>query len=36
MTLIPEAELRKATLPLFFDLIEVEYNARGNFKQVGE
>jgi hypothetical protein len=34
ITLIPEPELRKATLPLFYDLIDCEFNARGNFKQV--
>jgi hypothetical protein len=34
MTLIPEPELRKATLPLFYDLIDCEFGARGNFKQV--
>ena len=34
MTLIPEAELRKATIPLFFDLLECEYTAKNNFKQV--
>ena len=34
VTLIPEAELRKATIPLFFDLLECEYKAKGSFKQV--
>lgn len=34
MTLIPEAELRKATIPLFFDLLQCEYKAKGTFKQV--
>ena len=34
MTLIPEPELRKATIPLFFDLLECEYKAKGSFKQV--
>ena len=34
VTLIPEAELRKATIPLFFDLLECEYRAKGSFKQV--
>ena len=34
MTLIPEVELRKATIPLFFDLLECEYKAKGSFKQV--
>ena len=34
MTLIPESELRKATIPLFFDLLECEYKAKGSFKQV--
>jgi dedicator of cytokinesis protein 3 len=34
MTLIPEPELRKATIPLFFDLLECEHRAKGTFKQV--
>jgi dedicator of cytokinesis protein 3 len=34
LTLIPEVELRKSTLMLFYDLIDCEFEARGNFKQV--
>ncbi|KAL3864490.1 hypothetical protein ACJMK2_006169 [Sinanodonta woodiana] len=40
MSLIPETELRKATIPIFFDMMMVEYNQtaahswQGNFKQV--
>lgn len=34
VTLIPETELRKATLPIFYDMMECERNHRGNFKQV--
>ena len=34
MTLVPEPELRKATLPIFFDMMQAEQAARGNFKQV--
>lgn len=34
VTLVPETELRKATLPIFFDMMECEQRARGNFKQV--
>ncbi|XP_059476423.1 dedicator of cytokinesis protein 3 isoform X1 [Neocloeon triangulifer] len=34
VTLVPEPELRKATLRIFFDMMEVEQRARGNFKQV--
>ncbi|CAG2177256.1 unnamed protein product, partial [Oppiella nova] len=34
VTLVPEADLRKATIPIFYDMIDVEYNANGNFKQV--
>jgi hypothetical protein len=34
LTLLPEAELRKATIPLFYDLIDCEFAAKGNFKQV--
>lgn len=35
MTLVPEPELRRATLPIFFDMMQAEQQARGNFKQVG-
>ncbi|XP_076362645.1 dedicator of cytokinesis protein 3-like isoform X4 [Tachypleus tridentatus] len=34
VTLVPETELRKATLPIFFDMMECEQKTRGNFKQV--
>lgn len=33
MTLIPEAELRKATIPIFFDMIFCEYKNTGEFKK---
>lgn len=34
VTLVPEIELRKATLHIFFDMMECEQKARGNFRQV--
>ncbi|XP_037077735.1 dedicator of cytokinesis protein 3-like [Pollicipes pollicipes] len=34
LTLIPALELRTATLPVFYDLIEVEQVTRGSFRQV--
>ena len=34
VTLVPEPELRKATLHIFFDMMECEQKARGSFKQV--
>lgn len=34
VTLVPETELRKATLHIFFDMMECEQRVRGNFKQV--
>lgn len=34
VTLVPETELRKATLPIFFDMMDSEQQAHGNFKQV--
>lgn len=34
MTLIPEVELRKATIPIFFDMILCEYQRTGEFKKV--
>ena len=34
VTLIPEPELRQATLPIFFDMMECEQKACGNFRQV--
>ncbi|GAB1295927.1 Dedicator of cytokinesis protein 2 [Apodemus speciosus] len=33
MTLIPEAELRKATIPIFFDMMLCEYQRTGAFKK---
>jgi len=34
MTLVPENDLRKSTINLFYDMIEVEHKFRANFKQV--
>ena len=34
MTLVPETELRKTTIPVFFDMIECEFRNRQHFKQV--
>ena len=34
VTLVPETELRKATLPVLFDLMQVERRINGDFKQV--
>ncbi|KAG8186361.1 hypothetical protein JTE90_026781 [Oedothorax gibbosus] len=34
VTLVPEIDLRKATLPIFFDMMDCEQRIRGNFKQV--
>lgn len=34
VTLVPESELRKATLNIFFDMMECEQRARGSFKLV--
>uniref|UniRef100_A0A1Y1KZG9 C2 DOCK-type domain-containing protein n=1 Tax=Photinus pyralis TaxID=7054 RepID=A0A1Y1KZG9_PHOPY len=34
VTLVPEIELRKATLHIFFDMMECEQKVRGNFRQV--
>ncbi len=34
VTLTPERELRKATLPIFLDMMECEVAHTGNFKQV--
>lgn len=34
VTLVPEIELRKATMHIFFDMMECEQKARGNFRQV--
>ncbi|XP_074603894.1 dedicator of cytokinesis spg isoform X2 [Brevipalpus obovatus] len=34
VTLVPEKELRKATLLIFYDMIDAEYKSNGSFKQV--
>ncbi|KAH7639593.1 dedicator of cytokinesis protein-like protein 1 [Dermatophagoides farinae] len=34
VTLIPESELRYATIPIFYDMLMVDYMANANFKQV--
>lgn len=34
VTLVPETELRKAILPIFFDMMDCEQRARGSFKEV--
>ena len=34
MTLIPEAELRNDTIPIFFDMMQCELHSSGNFKTV--
>ena len=34
LTLVAEEELRRTTLPLFYDLLECEYANKGSFKQV--
>lgn len=34
VTLVPEKELRKATLPIFYDMIDAEYKSSGSFKSV--
>ena len=34
VTMVPEAELRKATLNIFFDMMQTEEKIRGNFKAV--
>lgn len=34
MTLIPEEELRRATIPIFFDMITCEHARFGNFSKV--
>lgn len=34
MTLIPEEELRRATIPIFFDMITCEHAHLGNFNKV--
>lgn len=30
VTLTPEVELRKATIPIFFDMMQCEFNFSGN------
>ncbi|XP_055487772.1 dedicator of cytokinesis protein 2-like [Leucoraja erinacea] len=32
MTLIPEVELRKSTIPIFFDMMQCEYQYKGDFR----
>ncbi|XKL62442.1 hypothetical protein PGB90_002275 [Kerria lacca] len=34
VTLVPESDLRKATLNIFFDMMQTEEKIRGNFKRV--
>ncbi|XP_065845155.1 dedicator of cytokinesis protein 1-like [Oscarella lobularis] len=34
MTLVPKTDLRKSTMPIFFDMMEIEAKERGDFKQV--
>eukprot|EP00118_Oscarella_pearsei_P008176 m.41339 g.41339 ORF g.41339 m.41339 type:complete len:1906 (+) comp33136_c0_seq1:84-5801(+) len=34
MTLIPKNDLRKSTMPIFFDMMEIEIKQKGDFKQV--
>lgn len=34
VTMVPEADLRKATLNIFFDMMQTEEKIRGNFKAV--
>ena len=34
VTLVPKKELRKATLPIFYDMIDAEFKSDGSFKQV--
>uniref|UniRef100_A0A8C1XK81 Dedicator of cytokinesis 2 n=1 Tax=Cyprinus carpio TaxID=7962 RepID=A0A8C1XK81_CYPCA len=33
MTLIPEEELRRATIPIFFDMMQCEHNHSGHFRK---
>lgn len=35
LTLVAEEELRRTTIPLFYDLLECEFANKGTFKQVG-
>lgn len=34
VTMVPQAELRKATIPIFFDIIQCEYKLKGDLKRV--
>ena len=34
MTLIPEPDLRRATVPIFFDMMQCELHSRGSFRTV--
>ncbi|UXI23320.1 elongator complex protein 4 [Sarcoptes scabiei] len=34
VTLVPELELRKATIPIFYDMMIVDHSINGNFKKV--
>ena len=34
ITLVPNVELVKASIPVLFDLMEQEYRTKGSFKQV--
>lgn len=34
MTLIPEAELRRSTIPIFFDMMLCEFHQTGDFRKV--
>ena len=36
VTLIPETELRKATIPIFFDMMQCEFQIKGNFNKVSK
>lgn len=34
VTMIPQADLRKATIPIFFDIMECEYQLKGHLRRV--
>lgn len=34
MTLVPEIELRKATIPIFFDMMQCEFHFTCSFQRV--
>lgn len=34
MTLVPEDNLRRSTIPIFFDMMQCELHSNGNFNQV--